>query len=235
MSTREPVDSMLLCLLHEPDVGELRAACLAAKWPPAEKNGRVSSVTGVSGDLLSVALSARPPRPDSRSTTSLSRRGARVHLGRLRDHRLTVKSRSTRSRPAGPSAGAVRDRRGGTRWRPPAPARPLPATRATPFVSDDVPVAGHVVAITARSDAIASSGAQRKPLLRGGGHVEVAARVQICRPGDLAVKDDHADLQLGAPPFDPGFLRSLTGQQEHDIRTPPSRRWRERPRALRVS
>jgi hypothetical protein len=65
MSTREPVDSMLLCYCTNLTVGELRAACLAGKWPPAEKERTGKLCTGCVGDLLYCLRrfgAAAPPR-----------------------------------------------------------------------------------------------------------------------------------------------------------------------------
>jgi hypothetical protein len=52
MSTREPVDSMLLCYCTNLTVGELREACLAGTWPLAEKERTGKLCTGCVGDLL---------------------------------------------------------------------------------------------------------------------------------------------------------------------------------------
>jgi hypothetical protein len=52
MSTREPVDSMLLCYCTNLTVGELREACLAGTWPLAEKERTRKLRTGCVGDLL---------------------------------------------------------------------------------------------------------------------------------------------------------------------------------------
>jgi hypothetical protein len=51
MSIREPVDSMRLCYTNL-TIGELRAACLAGKWPLAEKERTGKLCTGCLGDLL---------------------------------------------------------------------------------------------------------------------------------------------------------------------------------------
>jgi len=52
MSTDEPVDSMLLCYCTNLTVGQLREACLAGKWPLAEKAHTGKLCTGCLGDLL---------------------------------------------------------------------------------------------------------------------------------------------------------------------------------------
>jgi hypothetical protein len=65
MSTREPVDSMLLCYCTNLTVGELRKACLAGTWPLAEKERTGKLCTGCVGDLLYCLRrfgAAAPPR-----------------------------------------------------------------------------------------------------------------------------------------------------------------------------
>jgi hypothetical protein len=52
MSAREPVDSLLLCYCTNLTVGELRRACLAGAWPPADKERTGKLCTGCVGDLL---------------------------------------------------------------------------------------------------------------------------------------------------------------------------------------
>ncbi len=52
MSTPEPLDSMLLCYCTNLTVGQLREACLAGKWPLAEKEHTGKLCTGCLGDLL---------------------------------------------------------------------------------------------------------------------------------------------------------------------------------------
>jgi hypothetical protein len=52
MSTREPVDSILLCYCTNLTIGELREACLAGKWPLPDKARTGKLCTGCVGDLL---------------------------------------------------------------------------------------------------------------------------------------------------------------------------------------
>ncbi len=52
MSTREPVDSMLLCYCTNLTVGALREACQAGQWPPTDKERTGKLCTGCLGDLL---------------------------------------------------------------------------------------------------------------------------------------------------------------------------------------
>jgi len=52
MSTREPVDSMLLCYCTNRTVGSLREACQAGQWPLADKERTGKLCTGCLGDLL---------------------------------------------------------------------------------------------------------------------------------------------------------------------------------------
>jgi len=211
---------MLLCYCTNLTVGELRAACLAAKWPPAEKERTGKLCTGVSATFSTVCGGfGAAPRPDSRSTTSPleTRRGA-IHLGRAsRPIDWTVKSRSTRSRPARahPPArfGIVEEGLDGGRQRGapssgdtsnPCRERRRPGGRARQW----------------RSRAFGRhrlQRSQRKAPPSRGGHVEVAARVQICRPGDLCRQGRPSGPSTRRSAVDPGFLRSLTGQQEHDI------------------
>jgi len=52
MSTREPLDSMLLCYCTHLTIGELREACRVGTWPPADKERTGKLCTGCVGDLL---------------------------------------------------------------------------------------------------------------------------------------------------------------------------------------